>query len=230
MVTATPDADMSVAAATQHETRAEVYDDGVVRLFAVMTVVWGIVGMLVGVVLAAQLARPALNFDVPYLSYGRLRPLHTNAVIFAFGGCALFSTSLYVVQRTCRATLFAPGLASFVFWGWQTVILAAAITLPLGITTSKEYAELEWPIDLLITVVWVAYAVVFFGTIMKRQDAAHLRRELVLRSVHRHRRGAPRRQQRRDPGDDVEVVQRSTVARSTRWCSGGTGTTRSASS
>jgi cytochrome c oxidase cbb3-type subunit I len=120
-------------------------------------------------VLAAQLVWPALNFDVPYLSYGRLRPLHTNAVIFAFGGCALFSTSLYVVQRTCRATLFLPGLARFVFWGWQVVIVSAAITLPLGITTSKEYAELEWPIDLLITLVWVGYAVVFFGTIAKRK-------------------------------------------------------------
>jgi cytochrome c oxidase cbb3-type subunit 1 len=145
------------------------YDDVVVRQFALMTVVWGIVGMLVGVIIAAQLAWPELNFGIPYLSYGRLRPLHTNAVIFAFGGCALFSTSLYVVQRTCRASLFAPGLARFVFWGWQAVIVAAAITLPLGLSTSKEYAELEWPIDLLITVVWVAYAVVFFGTIVKRK-------------------------------------------------------------
>ncbi|HPG26978.1 MAG TPA: cbb3-type cytochrome c oxidase subunit I, partial [Myxococcota bacterium] len=148
---------------------APVYADGVVRQFSIMTIVWGIVGMLVGVVLAAQLAWPALNFDVPFLSYGRLRPLHTNAVIFAFGGSALFATSFYVVQRTCRASLFAPGLAAFVFWGWQAVILAAAITLPLGISTSKEYAELEWPIDLLITVVWVAYAVVYFGTIAKRK-------------------------------------------------------------
>jgi len=150
---------------------APAFDDHVVRLFALMTVVWGIVGMLVGVVLAAQLAWPALNFDVPYLSYGRLRPLHTNAVIFAFGGCALFSTSFYVVQRTSRATLFAPRLASFVFWGWQAVIVAAAVTLPLGISTSKEYAELEWPIDVLIAVVWVSYAVVFFGTIVKRRTS-----------------------------------------------------------
>ncbi len=145
------------------------YEDVVVRQFALMTVVWSIVKMLVGVVIAAQLAWPELNFGVPCLSYGRLRPLHTNAVIFAFGGCALFSTSLYVVQRTSRATLFAPGLARFVFWGWQLVIVSAAITLPLGLTTSKEYAELEWPIDLLIAVVWVAYAVVFFGTIVKRK-------------------------------------------------------------
>ena len=145
------------------------FDDQVIRQFTIMTVVWGIVGMLVGVILAAQLAWPQLNFDIPYLSYGRLRPLHTNAVIFAFGGCALFSTSLYVAQRTCRTNLFAPGLARFVFWGWQVVIVAAAITLPMGLSTSKEYAELEWPIDLLITVVWVAYAVVFFGTIVKRR-------------------------------------------------------------
>ena len=145
------------------------YNDKVVRQFAVMTIVWGIVGMLVGVLIAAQLAWPALNFDLPWLTYSRLRPLHTNAVIFAFGGCALFATSLHVVQRTCHVRLASDGLASFVFWGWQLVILAAAITLPLGITTSKEYAELEWPIDILIAVVWVAYAVVFFSTIIKRR-------------------------------------------------------------
>ncbi len=151
------------------ETHELVYDDRVVRQFTVMTIVWGIVGMLVGVILASQLAWPELNFDIPYLSYGRLRPLHTNAVIFAFGGCALFGTSLYVVQRTCRTPLLSRGLAQFVFWGWQAVIVGAVVTLPLGITTSKEYAELEWPIDLLLTVVWVAYAVLFFGTIMKRR-------------------------------------------------------------
>ncbi len=148
---------------------SNTFDDKVVRQFAVMTVVWGIVGMTVGVLIAAQLAFPELNFDLPWLTYSRLRPLHTNAVIFAFGGSALFATSYYVVQRTNHTRLFAPGLASFTFWGWQLVILLAAITLPLGITTSKEYAELEWPIDILITVVWVAYAVVFFGTIAKRK-------------------------------------------------------------
>jgi cytochrome c oxidase cbb3-type subunit 1 len=147
----------------------ETYNDKVVRQFAVMTVIWGIVGMLVGVLIAAQLYWPALNFDLPWLSYGRLRPLHTNAVIFAFGGSGLFATSYYIVQRTCHATLFAPRLAAFTFWGWQAVIVAAAITLPLGWTQGKEYAELEWPIDLLITAVWVAYAVVFFGTIAKRR-------------------------------------------------------------
>ena len=147
----------------------KTYNYTVVRQFALMTVVWGIVGMLVGVLIAAQLRWPELNFDIPWLSYGRLRPLHTNAVIFAFGGSALFATSYYVVQRTCHVRLFAGGLAAFTFWGWQAVIVLAAITLPLGITSGKEYAELEWPIDVLITFVWVSYAVVFFGTIGKRK-------------------------------------------------------------
>jgi len=148
---------------------AAVYSDTAVRQFAIMSVVWGVVGMLVGVVIASQLTWPQLNFGIPWLSYGRLRPLHTNAVIFAFGGCALMATSFHVVQRTCQVRLFAPGLASFVFWGWQAVIVAAAISLPLGYTRGKEYAELEWPIGILIAVVWVAYAIVFFGTIAKRK-------------------------------------------------------------
>ncbi|OHW61101.1 cytochrome C oxidase Cbb3 [Pseudomonas aeruginosa] len=145
------------------------YNYKVVRQFAIMTVVWGIVGMTVGVLIAAQLVWPDLNFGLPWTSFGRLRPLHTNAVIFAFGGCALFATSYYAVQRTCQVRLFSDTLASFTFWGWQLVILLAAISLPLGYTSSKEYAELEWPIDILITVVWVAYAVVFFGTLVKRK-------------------------------------------------------------
>jgi len=144
------------------------YNYKVVRQFAIMTVVWGIVGMLVGVIAAAQLVWPELNVH-EFLHFGRLRPLHTNAVIFAFGGSALFATSYYVVQRTCHTRLFAPGLAAFTFWGWQLVIVLAAITLPLGYTSSKEYAELEWPIDILIAIVWVSYAVVFFGTIAKRK-------------------------------------------------------------
>ncbi len=145
------------------------YDYTVVRQFAIATVVLGIVGMLVGVFIASQMAWPVLNFDTPWLSFGRLRPLHTNAVVFGFGGSALFATSYYVVQRTCHTKLFAPALAQFTFIGWMLVILSAVITLPLGYTSSKEYAELEWPIDLLITVVWVSYAVVFFGTIAKRR-------------------------------------------------------------
>ncbi|MBT5189836.1 MAG: cytochrome-c oxidase, cbb3-type subunit I [Proteobacteria bacterium] len=149
--------------------KEQTYNYDVVRQFTIMTVVWGIIGMLVGVFIAAQLAWPALNFDIPWLTFGRLRPLHTNAVVFAFGGSALFATSYYVVQRTCHVRLFADRLAAFTFWGWQVVIVLAAITLPLGYTASKEYAELEWPIDILITIVWVAYAVVFFGTIMRRK-------------------------------------------------------------
>jgi cytochrome c oxidase cbb3-type subunit 1 len=145
----------------------KTYNDKVVRQFAVMTVIWGIVGMLVGVIIAAQLVWPELNVG-PYFHFGRLRPLHTNAVIFAFGGSALFATSYYVVQRTCHARLWGGPLIPLTFWGWQLVIVLAAITLPLGMTQGKEYAELEWPIDLLIAVVWISYAVVFFGTIAKR--------------------------------------------------------------
>jgi len=146
-----------------------VYFDKVVRQFAVMTIIWALVGMSVGVFIAAQLAWPALNFDLPWTTFSRLRPLHTNAVIFAFGGSALFASAYYIVQRTCHVRLFMPGLATFTFWGWQAIIVSAAISFPLGITASKEYAELEWPIDIAIAVVWVAFAVVFFGTIAKRK-------------------------------------------------------------
>src|SRR5690606_15024101 len=110
----------------------ETYNDKVVRQFTMATIFWGVIGMLVGLVIAAQLAWPALNFDIAWLSYGRLRPLHTNAVIFAFGGSGLFATSYYVVQRTCHVRLFSDRLAAFTFWGWQAVIVAAVITLPLG--------------------------------------------------------------------------------------------------
>ena len=144
------------------------YNDKVVRQFAVMTVIWGIVGMLVGVIIAAQLVWPELNIG-PWLHFGRLRPLHTNAVIFAFGGCALFATSYWCVQRTSHTRLWGGPLVPFTFWGWQIIILLAAVTLPLGMTTGKEYAELEWPIDILITLVWVAYALVFFGTVGTRK-------------------------------------------------------------
>ena len=149
--------------------QATTYNDKVVRQFAIMTVVWGVVVMLVGVIIAAQLAWPELNLGIEYLSFGRLRPLHTNAVIFAFGGCGLFGTSFYVVQRTCQVRLFSDKLAAFIFWGWQLVILSAANSLPMGFTQGKEYAELEWPIDILITLVWVAYAIVFFGTVGTRK-------------------------------------------------------------
>lgn len=151
------------------ELKEQNYNYKVIRQFAVMSVVWGIVGMALGVWIAAQLMFPALNFDTAWLSFGRLRPLHTNAVIFAFGGCVLMGTSFYCVQRTSYARLISDKLAAFVFWGWQAVIIAAIITLPMGLTTTKEYAELEWPIDILIAIVWIAYAIVFFGTIIKRK-------------------------------------------------------------
>ena len=145
------------------------WNDRVVRQFSIMTIVWGVVGMTLGVYIAAELAFPALNMGIPWLSFGRLRPLHTNAVIFAFGGCGLMATAYHTVQRTSQVPLFAPKLAAFSFWGWQAVIIGAIISLPLGYTQSKEYAELEWPIDLLIAAVWVAFAIVFFGTIVKRK-------------------------------------------------------------
>jgi cytochrome c oxidase cbb3-type subunit 1 len=147
----------------------ETYNDRVVRQFTIATIFWGIVGMLVGALIAAQLAWPALNFDIPWLTYSRLRPLHTNAVIFAFGGSGLFATAYYVVQRTSQVRLFSDKLAAFTFWGWQAVIVLVAITLPLGIQQNKEYAEPEWFIDILIAVVWVAFAIVFFGTLATRR-------------------------------------------------------------
>lgn len=156
-----------MSTALEHPT----YNYKVVRQFAIMTVVWGIVGMLLGVILAAQLVWPQLNLDLPWTSFGRLRPLHTNAVIFAFGGSALMATSYYVVQRTCQTRLFSDKLAAFTFWGWQAVILSAVVTLPLGYTTTKEYAELEWPINILIAVVWVSYAVVFLMTVKQRRTS-----------------------------------------------------------
>lgn len=149
--------------------QAEAFNYGVVRQFAVMSVVWAVVGMGVGVLIALQLIWPELNFETPWFTYGRIRPLHTNLVIFAFGGSALFATSYYVAQRTCQVRLFAGPLASFTFWGWQLAMVAAVLTLPQGFTSSKEYAELEWPIDILILVVWVSYAIVFFGTLVKRR-------------------------------------------------------------
>jgi len=148
---------------------AMTYNDKVVRQFTVATLLWGVIGMAVGVLCAAQLTWPELNFDIPWLTYSRLRPLHTNAVIFAFGGSALFATAYYVAQRTCQTRLFNDRLAAFTFWGWQAVIVGAVVTLPLGLTQGKEYAELIWPLDVLIALVWVAFAVVFFGTLATRK-------------------------------------------------------------
>ncbi|MDY0029419.1 MAG: cytochrome-c oxidase, cbb3-type subunit I [Pseudobdellovibrionaceae bacterium] len=145
------------------------YNDDVVRLFTIATVFWGVVGFTAGVFIALQLAFPALNFE-PYLNFGRLRPLHTSAVIFAFGGSALFATSYYVVQRTCQTRLFSDGLALFTFWGYQFFIVIAALGYVLGVTQSKEYAEPEWYADLWLTIVWVAYLIVFLGTVIKRKE------------------------------------------------------------
>jgi cytochrome c oxidase cbb3-type subunit 1 len=146
------------------------YLDGVVKAGVIATVFWGVVGFLVGVVVAAQLAWPVLNLDLPWTTFGRLRPLHTSAVIFAFGGNALIATSFYVVQRTCRARLALGNLAWFVFWGYQFFIVLAATSYLLGGGQSREYAEPEWYIDIWIAVVWVAYFLVFFGTILKRKE------------------------------------------------------------
>lgn len=145
------------------------YDNKAVRNFAIATIIWGIVGMLVGVIIATQLFEPAANFT-QYGSYGRIRPLHTNAVIFAFVGNAIFAGVYYSLQRLLKARMFSNFLTAFHFWGWQAIIVAAAITLPLGITTSHEYAELEWPIDIAITLVWVAFGINMFGTILKRRE------------------------------------------------------------
>ncbi len=145
------------------------YDDVVIRWGVIATMFWGLAGLLAGVFIAAQLAFPQLNLE-PYLNFGRVRPLHTSAVIFAFGGNALLATSLYVVQRTCRTTLAFPGMARFVFWGYQLFIVLAATGYLLGISQGKEYAEPEWYVDLWLTVVWLAYLAVFVGTILRRHE------------------------------------------------------------
>ena len=147
-----------------------VYDDAVVRLFLLATLVWGLVGMLVGIVIALELANPVFNLGLPWISFGRLRPLHTNAVIFAFAGNAIFTGVYYSTQRLLKARMWSDGLSRLHFWGWQAIIVAAALTLPLGITQSKEYAELEWPIDIAIALVWVVFSVNVFGTIVRRRE------------------------------------------------------------
>ena len=149
---------------------SDSYDDEPIRWGVVATVFWGVVGFLVGLVIALQLTFPALNLSSEFTTFGRLRPLHTSAVIFAFGGNALIATSFYVVQRTCRARLAFPGLARFVFWGYQLFIVLAATGYVLGVTESREYAEPEWYVDLWLTVVWVAYLAVYVGTIIRRHE------------------------------------------------------------
>ncbi len=145
------------------------YDEKIVRMFVVATAIWGFVGMLVGVLIALQLPFWPANMG-EYLSFGRLRPLHTNAVIFAFAGNAIFAAIYYSTQRLCKARMFNDLMSKLHFWGWQLIIVSAAVTLPLGLSTSKEYAELEWPIDILITVVWVVFAVNFFMTLKNRRE------------------------------------------------------------
>jgi cytochrome c oxidase cbb3-type subunit I len=154
------------------ETRAATaYDEGIVRLFVLAGMAWGLVGFTMGVIIAFQLAYPALNLGLEWTTFGRLRPVHTSAVIFAFGGNMLIGSSLYVVQRTCRVPLFGgPELARFLFWGYQLFIVLAASGYVLGITQSREYAEPEWYVDLWLTVVWVTYLVIFMGTILKRRE------------------------------------------------------------
>ena len=146
------------------------YDDAIVKKFSIATIIWGAVGMLVGVILAAQLADWRFNFGLEWLTFGRLRPLHTNAIIFAFVGNSIFAGIYYSTQRLLKTRLFSDTLSSIHFWGWQLIIVLAAITLPMGATVGKEYAELEWPIDLLITVIWVVFAVNFFGTLKQRRE------------------------------------------------------------
>ena len=146
------------------------YDDEIVRKFTIATLIWGVVGMLVGLLIALELAYWPLNGGIPWITYGRLRPLHTNAVIFAFAGNAIFAGIYYSTQRLCKARMFSDALSRIHFWGWQLIIVSAAITLPLGITVSKEYAELEWPIDIAITLIWVAFTVNLLGTIVKRRE------------------------------------------------------------
>ncbi|WP_305461112.1 cytochrome-c oxidase, cbb3-type subunit I [Photobacterium leiognathi] len=144
------------------------YNYKIVQYFMVASVIWALIGMLIGVILAAQLYWPALNLNSEYFQFGRLRPLHTNGVIFGFVVNLLMGTSFYIVQRTCKQRLYNMSIAWLVFWLWQFILILAVITLPMGFTTSKEYAELEWPIDILIAITWVMYAIVFFMTIAKR--------------------------------------------------------------
>ncbi|MEZ0607587.1 cytochrome-c oxidase, cbb3-type subunit I [Fibrella sp. WM1] len=146
------------------------YDNRIVRDFGVATMIWGIIGMLVGVIAATQLFAPVANLNTPETTFGRIRPLHTNAVIFAFVGNAIFMGVYYSLQRLCKARMFSDLLSRVHFWGWQLIILSAVATLPFGITTSKEYAELEWPIDIAITLIWVVFGVNMFGTIFKRRE------------------------------------------------------------
>ncbi len=146
------------------------YDNKIVKAFGIATIVFGIVGMLAGLYAAIQLYYPEISFNLGATTYGRIRPLHTNAIIFAFVGNATFAGVYYSLQRLCKARMYSDKLSWLHFWGWQAIIAAAAITLLLGFTTGKEYAELEWPIDVAITLVWVIFGINLFGTILVRRE------------------------------------------------------------
>src|SRR5690606_9139770 len=146
------------------------YNNKIVKQFGIATMIWGIVGMLVGVIIALQLAFPALNLGISYTTFGRLRPIHTNAVIFAFVGNAVFAASYYVFQRVLKTRMYSDLLSKIHLWGWQLIIVLGAITLSLGYTSSKEYAELEWPLDIAIAVIWVIYGINMIGTMLKRRE------------------------------------------------------------
>ena len=186
-----------------------VYNDSVVRAFLMVTVLWGVVAFLVGLIVALELVLPSLSLGLPFLSFGRLRPLHTNAAIFAFAGNAIFAAIYHSTQRLCKARIFSDFLSWFHFWGWQLIIVMAAVTLPLGFTQSKEYAELEWPIDLTIAVVWVAFAINFFGTLARRRERHmyvalwfYIATVVAITPVvlHRHGRGDHRLARLQQPG------------------------------
>jgi len=148
----------------------EQYNYDIVRKFTIMAMVWAVIGMSVGVYIASELAWPFLNYDIPQLTFGRLRPVHTTLVIFGFGGCALFATSYYIVQRTSQARLAFPWLAEFTFWGWQAGVALGALSYVSGITQGREYAEFEWPLDIAITLVWVSYFAVYVETLRRRSQ------------------------------------------------------------
>jgi len=148
----------------------EQYNFDIVKKFSIMTIVWGVIAMSAGVYIASELAWPFLNFDIPYITFGRLRPVHTTSALFGFGASALFASSYYIVQRTCQARLSSDGMANFTFWGWQAIVVLADISYMLGHTQSREYAEMEWPIDILVEIVWLTYLSLFISTIMRRKQ------------------------------------------------------------
>ncbi len=156
------------------------YNYDVVKYFSVSACIYLVLGTAVGVWIASELAWPFLNFDIPYITFGRLRPVHTNIVVYGFGGSVLMATAYYVIQRTCGVRLWSDAMAWFTFWGWNLYVIGAMITLPLGITQGKEYAELEWPLDILLAVVWITYTINFILTLSHRKKHPHLCSQLVF--------------------------------------------------